>query len=168
MPLVLLSDIKSIFSYATPYINTPDRNGLRFAALAAKPSDPYAKPDFAFPAKVSANAKEMFDKALATDNGPLALRALMNLSVSLTDIDADSASVVLRNCRKAEKLLSSPSDKALVDLLTAKYTIRYTGMTVDLRSARTAGRAVDRLQTLERHPVARHHNGPHRQRRRPT
>lgn len=41
-----------------------------FAALAAKPSDPYAKPDFAFPAKVSANAKEMFDKALATDNGP--------------------------------------------------------------------------------------------------
>lgn len=91
-----------------------------FAALAAKPSDPYAKPDFAFPAKVSANAKEMLDKALATDNGQLALRALMNLSVSLTEIDADSASVVIADCRRAEKSLSAPSDKALVNLLTAK------------------------------------------------
>lgn len=121
MPLVLLSDIKSIFLYMLRRISILlTVMASVFAALAAKPSDPYAKPDFAFPAKVSANAKEMFDKALATDNGPLALRALMNLSVSLTDIDADSASVVLGNCRKAEKLLSSPSDKALVDLLTAK------------------------------------------------
>ncbi|WP_295729667.1 alpha-2-macroglobulin family protein [uncultured Muribaculum sp.] len=87
---------------------------------ATTAADSYAKPDFAFPTKVASGARTMLDKAIAADNGPLALRALMNLSMALTEIDPDSASTVLADCRRTSRTLTRPADKALVDLLTAK------------------------------------------------
>lgn len=91
-----------------------------FAAFAAKQPDSYARPDFAFPTKVSSDARAMLGKALADDNGQLALRALINLSISLTDVDPDSAATVIADCRRAAAALSGPADKALTNLLTAK------------------------------------------------
>ena len=91
-----------------------------FAAFAAKQTDSYARPDFAFPTKVSSDARAMLGKALADDNGRLALRALINLSISLTDVDPDSAATVIADCRRAAAALSHPADKALTNLLTAK------------------------------------------------
>lgn len=90
------------------------------AAVAAGTTDSYAKPDFAFPTKVASEARTMLDKAIAADNGPLAMRALMNLSMALTEIDADSASTVLADFSRTAKALTRPADKALVDMLTAK------------------------------------------------
>ncbi len=91
-----------------------------FAAFAAKQPDSYARPDFAFPTKVSSDARAMLGKAIADDNGRLALRALINLSISLTDVDPDSAATVIADCRRAAAALSHPADKALTNLLTAR------------------------------------------------
>lgn len=93
---------------------------IAFAARASQTADSYAQPDFAYPKKVSTNARSMLAKGLKTDNGVLTLRALINLSISLTDIDSDSAATVIADCRRASAKLSRPTDRALVDLLTAK------------------------------------------------
>jgi 5-hydroxyisourate hydrolase-like protein (transthyretin family) len=103
---------------------------------ASQPTNSYAQPDFAYPTKVAANARTMLAGALKANNGQLALRALMNLSISLTDIDLDSAATVIADCRRASATLSRPADCALVDLLTAKiyYTLyNYNQWTYDRR-----------------------------------
>ena len=91
-----------------------------FASMNAQTTDSYAKPDFAFPTKVAENARAMLSRGLNENDGSLTLRALMNLSIALTDIDTDSATTVIADCRRASSSLKSDADRALVDLLTAR------------------------------------------------
>lgn len=49
-----------------------------------------AKPDFAFPMKVEKAAKADLDKAVKTDNGSLAVNALVRLALAKNMVDTDS------------------------------------------------------------------------------
>lgn len=55
-----------------------------------------AKPDFAFPKQVTQKSQKELDAALAADNGPATLRAVMNLALARTLMEPDSMAAVER------------------------------------------------------------------------
>lgn len=96
------------------------------------------KPDFAFPAKVVTDSRSRLNTALDRNNGPGALRALLNMTVALNEIDPDSATTALAKCRTAAERLTHDGDRAMVYLLQAQLyasIYRYSRHTYDERTA---------------------------------
>lgn len=78
-----------------------------------------AKPDFAFPKKVEKTAEADLQKALKSDNGPLAVNALVRLALAKTAIDSDSLAPAIERVAAAETKISNPAAKAMLKTLEA-------------------------------------------------
>lgn len=106
---------------------------------AAKNSNSFETPDFAFPQTVGKNARTALDNAFKTNNGTRAIQAAIQLCISDTQISGDS-------CAKAVATLDEVADRfgapynALAYMLEARlYSDIYSTQMYVFNSPQTAG-----------------------------
>ncbi len=92
---------------------------VAFAAKTMSSSDPFAKPDFAFPKTVSKNASSQLASALKTGNDREAVRALMNYTLAETAVDSKLAPDMYLKMQETEQKLRGPY-KIVAALLRAE------------------------------------------------
>lgn len=85
----------------------------------AKTQSTITTPDFAYPQTVNKHASAQLAAALKQHNDPQTLRALMDIALAKTAIDADSMPTVINMVSKIRSKLSSPTAKSLAYLLEA-------------------------------------------------
>ena len=86
-----------------------------------------AKPDFAFPMKVEKAAKADLDKAVKTDNGSLAVNALVRLALAKNMVDTDSLAAAIDKVAATAGAVSDPAAKGMLKTLEATlYRCAYT------------------------------------------
>lgn len=78
------------------------------------------KPDFAFPAKVAANAETSLDQALKSENFKEVVRQFINLQLARTAIDPDSVKGAISMADSITPLISDGPCHALMLMLTAR------------------------------------------------
>lgn len=114
---------------------------LIITAMTAAASTP-TRPDFAFPEKVSQNARRDLDRALSDGNDAAALRAALNLTLAQNEIDSDRMPRSLELLDSIGKSFSTPAPKAVCDLIRATiYTdyFRSQQWTIERRPELPAG-----------------------------
>ncbi len=100
------------------------------------------KPDFAFPKKVEKAAETDLQKALKTDNGPLAANALVRLTLAKISENSDSTASALKQIAAAEARCSNPVAKSVLKTLEATiYTAIYQSARYKFNSRPTIGNA---------------------------
>lgn len=77
------------------------------------------KPDFAFPKKVEAQSEKSLKAALKSGDSPAAMRALMNLTLARSEVNAGSLAESLARIEKIENGTSDPALAAMLALLRA-------------------------------------------------
>ncbi len=77
------------------------------------------KPDFAYPQKVSTQAKAALKAALATGNGPMTVRALIDLTIAEGSISNDSVASALKRIDEVREQEMDNATKSLLALLEA-------------------------------------------------
>lgn len=81
-----------------------------------------AKPDFAYPKTVSKNAEKELKAAIKSQNGPGALRAMLDYGLAQTAINPDILDTTMSYFSDIESKLKSPAAKAMVMLARADAT----------------------------------------------
>lgn len=103
--------LRAFAGLATAYVAAMCTSGA-FAA-----SDVYARPDFAYPQTVAAEATAQL--AAATDSRAM-LRALLNLSLAQAAISSDNLPAVIERIDSLREAEKDPATAALLDLLLAQ------------------------------------------------
>lgn len=78
------------------------------------------KPDFAFPAKVAANAETSLDQALKSENFKEVVRQFINMQLARTAIDPDSVKGAISMADSITPMISDRPCHALMLMLTAR------------------------------------------------
>lgn len=85
----------------------------------------FQNPDFAFPQTVQANAEAALKKAVASDNAPTAITALLQISTAKTKIDRGSLAEAIALADSTAALFKNSEYAPVFDLLTARLYYRY-------------------------------------------
>lgn len=93
---------------------------LMIGTIAHVAAKPFAKPDFAFPKKVSKQAEIELKNSLISGNDLGALRALINLSLSEGMVDSESLPKAYQQITDARQKLTDPGVVALTYIVQAQ------------------------------------------------
>lgn len=86
-----------------------------FSVFGAMPT----KPDFAYPKTVSQNAEKELKAALKKQDGPAAVRALLDYGLAQTQINPDNLDKTMAYFSEVSEKLNSPAAKAMIMLAQA-------------------------------------------------
>ena len=91
--------------------------------LSASAKNEVAKPDFAYPEKVSADAQKHLDKALASGDGRGVISSLINYTIAQSLIDKDCLPATVKHIEQIAQAEKDPCTRALLyTLLVDIYT----------------------------------------------
>ncbi len=92
---------------------------LMLIPINAAGADAPKKPDFAYPKTVAQNARKQLAQAIKSGDDIAMLRAVIDLSLAETEIDADSINNIIARIEKIESNETSPDIKSLLNILLA-------------------------------------------------
>ena len=80
--------------------------------LSASAKNEVAKPDFAYPEKVSADAQKHLDKALASGDGRGVISSLINYTIAQSLIDKDCLPATVKHIEQIAQAEKDPCTRA--------------------------------------------------------